>query len=125
MNQTKGYFSSNKKLVRKFSILFWMEVIFCLTVMTFSFVTRTYQQKLADQQYGNWSVAYYGVLENELSELKHNPVLEAVGTQRINGTVIQKNGETEKEFGSIGTADSSFFELANAVKDGPAASKRK
>ena len=113
MNQTKGYFSSNKKLVRKFSILFWMEVIFCLTVMTFSFVTRTYQQKLADQQYGNWSVAYYGVLENELSELKHNPVLEAVGTQRINGTVIQKNGETEKEFGSIGTADSSFFELAN------------
>ncbi len=113
MNQTRGYFSSNKKLVRKFSILFWMEVIFCLAVMTFSFVTRTYQQKLADQQYGNWSVAYYGVLEDELSELKHNPVLEAVGTQRINGTVIQKNGETEKEFGSIGTADSSFFELAN------------
>ncbi len=113
MNQTKGYFSSNKKLVRKFSILFWMEVIFCLAVMTFSFVTRTYQQKLADQQYGNWSVAYYGVLEDELSELKHNPVLEAVGTQRINGMVIQKNGETEKEFGSIGTADSSFFELAN------------
>ena len=113
MNQTRGYFSSNKKLVRKFSILFWMEVIFCLAVMTFSFVTRTYQQKLADQQYGNWSVAYYGVLENELSELKHNPVLEAVGTQRINGTVIQRNGETEKEFGSIGTADSSFFELAN------------
>ncbi len=113
MNQTRGYFSSNKKLVRKFSILFWMEVIFCLAVMTFSFVTRIYQQKLADQQYGNWSVAYYGVLEDELSELKHNPVLEAVGTQRINGTVIQRNGETEKEFGSIGTADPSFFELAN------------
>ncbi|MEY8310166.1 hypothetical protein AAK899_11695 [Erysipelotrichaceae bacterium 51-3] len=113
MNQTRGYFSSNKKLARKFSILFWMEVIFCLAVMTFSFVTRIYQQKLADQQYGNWSVAYYGVLEDELSELKHNPVLEAVGTQRINGTVIQRNGETEKEFGSIGTADPSFFELAN------------
>lgn len=113
MNWTSGYFSSNKKLVRKFNILFWIEVIFCLTVMIFSFISRTYQEQQADLQYGNWSVAYYGVLEDELSELQHNPVLEAVGTQRISGEVIQKDDETEKVFGSIGTADSSFFELAN------------
>ena len=124
MNQIKGYFSSNKKLVVRFSRMFWMETIFCLVVLTFSTVSQFYQQKQADETYGRWTAAYYGLSENDLSELKLNPLFETVGTQTIEGTLVQKKTqavessgsseevEIEQQFGSVGIADPSFFEMA-------------
>ncbi|MEY8309855.1 hypothetical protein AAK899_10115 [Erysipelotrichaceae bacterium 51-3] len=124
MSLTKGYFSSNKKLVRKFSRMFWIETIFCLVVVAFSALSQFYQQKQADETYGKWTAAYYDISENDLSELKLNPLFETVGAQTIEGTLVQKNTQTiessgpdeeveiEQQFGSIGIADPSFFEMA-------------
>lgn len=124
MNQIKGYFSSNKKLVARFSRMFWMETIFCLIVLTFSAVSQFYQQKRADEIYGRWTAAYYNVSEQELSELQLNPLFESVGSQTIEGELIRKKTQTiendgskkdievEQSFGSIGIADPSFFEMA-------------
>ncbi len=124
MSQTKGYFSSNKKLVRKFSRMFWIETLFCLVVVTFSALSQFYQQKQADETYGRWTAAYYDISENDLSELKLNPLFETVGAQTIEGTLVQKKTQTiessgpdkeveiEQQFGSIGIADPSFFEMA-------------
>lgn len=124
MSLTKGYFSSNKKLVRKFSRMFWIETIFCLVVVAFSALSQFYQQKQADETYGKWTAAYYDISENDLSELKLNPLFETIGAQTIEGTLVQKNTQTiessgqdeeveiEQQFGSIGIADPSFFEMA-------------
>ena len=96
MNQTKGYFSSNKKLVRKFSRMFWIETLFCLVVVTFSALSQFYQQKQADETYGRWTAAYYDISENDLSELKLNPLFETVGAQTIEGTLVQKKHKPSK-----------------------------
>ncbi len=104
--------------------MFWIETIFCLVVVTFSALSQFYQQKQADETYGKWTAAYYDISENDLSELKLNPLFETVGAQTIEGTLVQKNTQTiessgpdeeveiEQQFGSIGIADPSFFEMA-------------
>lgn len=124
MKQVKGYFSSNKKLVARFSRMFWMETIFCLIVLTFSAVSQFYQQKRADETYGRWMAAYCSLSEHDLSELRQNPLFETVGSQTIEGTLVQKKMqiienegskekiEVEQPFGSVGIADPEFFEMA-------------
>lgn len=104
--------------------MFWIETIFCLVVVTFSAFSQFYQQKQADETYGKWTAAYYDISENDLSELKLNPLFETVGAQTIEGTLVQKKTQTiessgpdeeveiEQQFGSIGIADPSFFEMA-------------
>ncbi len=104
--------------------MFWIETIFCLVVVAFSALSQFYQQKQADETYGKWTAAYYDISENDLSELKLNPLFETVGAQTIEGTLVQKNTQTiessgpdeeveiEQQFGSIGIADPSFFEMA-------------
>lgn len=104
--------------------MFWIETIFCLVVVTFSAFSQFYQQKQADETYGKWTAAYYDISENDLSELKLNPLFETVGAQTIEGTLVQKKTQTiessgpdeeveiEQQFRSIGIADPSFFEMA-------------
>ena len=104
--------------------MFWIETLFCLVVVTFSALFQFYQQKQADETYGRWTAAYYDISENDLSELKLNPLFETVGAQTIEGTLVQKKTQTiessgpdeeveiEQQFGSIGIADPSFFEMA-------------
>ncbi len=104
--------------------MFWIETLFCLVVVTFSALSQFYQQKQADETYGRWTAAYYDISENDLSELKLNPLFETVGAQTIEGTLVQKKTQTiessgpdeeveiEQQFGSIGIADPSFFEMA-------------
>lgn len=104
--------------------MFWIETIFCLVVVAFSALSQFYQQKQADETYGKWTAAYYDISENDLSELKLNPLFETIGAQTIEGTLVQKNTQTiessgqdeeveiEQQFGSIGIADPSFFEMA-------------
>lgn len=109
----KGYFSANRKLIRKFSLLFWLTALFCSMTAIVSSVSNYYQQQEADRIYGKWTGAFFDVSAENLKEIRQNPMFESAGTQNTFGMVIGTDqDEREIQYGNIGFADSAFFDMA-------------
>ncbi|MDO4664375.1 MAG: hypothetical protein Q4A59_05775, partial [Erysipelotrichaceae bacterium] len=61
---TKGFFSSNRKLVRKLSVSFWVASILLLVVVVVQGHASAQSQKMADQSYGIWEAGAFQISTN-------------------------------------------------------------
>lgn len=120
----KGFFSSNRKLVRKLSVIFWVASLLLLVVVVVQAYSSTQAQKMADQSYGIWQAGAFQINEKKKENILKNPMIETAGVQSIAGQIVRKKEDlktTSKEddsqpiyeaFGNIGYADENFFKLA-------------
>ena len=121
----KGFFSSNRKLVRKLSVSFWVASILLLVVVVVQGYTSAKSQKMADQSYGIWEAGAFQISTKKKDNILKNPMIDTAGVQSITGQIVRKqedpkdssneeNGSqpTYEAFGNIGYADENFFKLA-------------
>lgn len=121
----KGFFSSNRKLVRKLSRSFWVASILLLVVVVVQAYTSAQAQKMADQSYGIWQAGAFQISSKKKDNILKNPMIETAGVQSIAGQIVREKEDlktTSKEedgtqpiyeaFGNIGYADENFFKLA-------------
>lgn len=122
---TKGFFSSNRKLVRKLSVSFWVASILLLVVVVVQGYASTQSQKMADQSYGIWEAGAFQISTKKKENILKNPMIETAGVQSITGQIVREKEDpktsskkednaqpTYQTFGNIGYADENFFKLA-------------
>lgn len=124
----RGFFSGNRKLVRRISITFWIASVLMLAIVGVQSYTSAKAQRLADQSYGVWDTGVFQISTEQSQRILENPMIETAGVQSIAGQVV-RHPKTEPDsvqtvdeesdashiyesFGNIGYADDSFFDLA-------------
>lgn len=119
MNSKRGFFSSNPKVRRRFSVLYWIFALALAALIGVQSLFSWQLQKLADQNYGLWQAALFDCSGQEEQSLRSNPLIEHFGKQFLEGVVVQtdKKGADEEsqevQFGPVGWADAGFYGMAN------------
>ena len=122
-----GFFSGNRKLVRRLQTSFWVAVLLALCAIGIQSYTSAKAQQLADQSYGGWETGVFQIYPGQTQQIRQNPMIDTIGIQSLAGQVVCQQPDTvsheeltseleENEenigyqrSGTIGYADDGFF----------------
>lgn len=113
MKRRTGFFFTNRKLVRRFRILFWLLALSLIGLSGMERLWTASLQDYAERNYGLWQGAILSASEKEGKRQQENPMLIEAGRQIVEGTVVRMDEDgRETAFGTIGQADEAFWEMA-------------